>query len=103
MKVKKILAGLLSVAFLASLGAVIVQAQSVFIPMFTYRTGPFAVGGTPIANGYTDYLKLIQIRDGGIDGVKLEWEECEFGYNTGRGVECYERLKAKGGVISNPS
>ncbi|MGH9893906.1 MAG: ABC transporter substrate-binding protein, partial [bacterium] len=24
------------------------------------------------------------------------WEECEFGYATDRGVECYERLKNKG-------
>jgi len=103
MKVKKIFAGLLAVAFLASLGAVIVQAQSVFIPMFTYRTGPFAPNGSNFSNGFVDYLKLLQIRDGGIEGVKLIYEECEFGYNTGRGVECYERLKAKGSVISNPN
>ena len=32
---------------------------------------------------------------GGINGVKLAWEECETGYATDRGVECYERLKTK--------
>ncbi|MFQ5936703.1 MAG: ABC transporter substrate-binding protein, partial [Acidiferrobacterales bacterium] len=34
--------------------------------------------------------------DGGINGVKLIWEECETAYNSDRGVECYERLKNKG-------
>jgi branched-chain amino acid transport system substrate-binding protein len=35
-------------------------------------------------------------RDGGINGVKITFEECETGYATDRGVECYERLKGKG-------
>ena len=35
-------------------------------------------------------------RDGGINGVKITTEECETGYATDRGVECYERLKGKG-------
>ena len=40
-------------------------------------------------------------RDGGINGVKLTWEECETEYNASRGVECYERLKSKnGGAIA---
>jgi len=32
---------------------------------------------------------------GGINGVKLSFEECETGYDTARSVECYERLKGK--------
>src|SRR5262249_6035375 len=35
-------------------------------------------------------------RDGGINGVKIVFEECDTGYATDRGVECYERLKGKG-------
>ncbi len=58
---------------------------------------PTAPNGTPFANGYVDYLKLVNIRDKGINGVKVIWEECEFGYATDRGVECYERLKNKHG------
>jgi branched-chain amino acid transport system substrate-binding protein len=27
-------------------------------------------------------------RDGGIGGEKIALEECEFGYNTAKGVEC---------------
>ena len=36
---------------------------------------------------------MINARDGGINGVKITFEECETGYATDRGVECYERLK----------
>ena len=48
------------------------------------------------ADGYVDYLELVNARDGGINGVKITYEECETGYATDRGVECYERLKSKG-------
>jgi len=71
------------------------QAKQQFFPVLSYRTGPYAPNGTPFANGYVDYLKLINARDGGINGVKLTWEECEFGYATDKGVECYERLKGR--------
>ena len=67
-----------------------------FIPVLIYRTGPYAAGGTGIYGGFMDYMALINERDGGVNGVKLTWEECETAYNNDRGVECYERLKAKG-------
>jgi branched-chain amino acid transport system substrate-binding protein len=67
-----------------------------FFPALPYRTGAYAPNGVPWANGYADYLKLINARDGGIGGVKITYEECETGYATDRGVECYERLKSKG-------
>jgi branched-chain amino acid transport system substrate-binding protein len=67
-----------------------------FFPMLVYRTGAYAPNGVPFANGYGDYLRLVNARDGGIGGVKVTYEECETGYATDRGVECYERLKGKG-------
>ena len=67
-----------------------------FIPVLVYRTGPFAAGGTCMPGGLLDYYALLNQRDGGINGIKLVWEECDTGYKTDRGVECYERLKAKG-------
>ena len=76
-----------------------------FIPLLVYRTGPYAPNGIPVANGYIDYLKLINARDGGINGVKVAWEECETKYNTKLGVECYERLKNRGqngAAVINP-
>jgi branched-chain amino acid transport system substrate-binding protein len=72
------------------------QAKEQFFPVLVYRTGAYAPNGVPFANGYVDYLKLVNAR-GGINGVKLSWEECETGYATDRGVECYERLKGKNG------
>lgn len=74
------------------------QAKEQFFPLLSYRTGPYAPNGTPWANGKQDYLKMINARDGGINGVKLTFEECETGYATDRGVECYERLKSRPGV-----
>ena len=67
-----------------------------FIPILSYRTGAYAVNGVPFANGMADYYAMINERDGGINGVKLLVEECETGYATDKGVECYERLKGKG-------
>src|SRR5215207_5774547 len=67
-----------------------------FIPILSYRTGAYAVNGVPYANGVADYYNLVNERDGGINGVKLLVEECETGYATDKGVECYERLKGKG-------
>jgi len=70
-----------------------------FFPVLVYRTGAYAPNGTPWANGFVDYLKLVNAQ-GGINGVKVTWEECETGYATDRGVECYERLKTKQNVAS---
>jgi len=72
------------------------QAKEQFFPVLVYRTGAYAPNGVPWANGFVDYLKLTNAR-GGINGVKIVWEECETGYATDRGVECYERLKGKHG------
>ena len=82
----------------------VAQDKSVFIPLLVYRTGPYAPSGIPIANGFVDYFAMINERDGGLNGVKVAWEECETQYDTKQGVECYERLKGKGGgaVIVNP-
>lgn len=78
------------------------QAKEQFFPLLVYRTGPYAPNGTPWANGKQDYIKLINARDGGVNGVKLTFEECETGYATDKGVECYERLKSKGATIVDP-
>ncbi|MBX3621755.1 MAG: ABC transporter substrate-binding protein [Rhizobacter sp.] len=78
------------------------QAKEQFFPLLVYRTGPYAPNGTPWANGKQDYLKMINARDGGINGVKLTYEECETGYATDKGVECYERLKGKTNTLFDP-
>jgi len=90
-------AGLMAVAALGA-SAALAQAKEQFFPLLSYRTGAYAPNGTPWANGKQDYLKMTNARDGGINGVKLTFEECETGYATDRGVECYERLKSRPGV-----
>ncbi|MBA2673715.1 ABC transporter substrate-binding protein [Ramlibacter sp.] len=90
-------AAVAAAAALASPGA-FAQAKEQFFPLLAYRTGPYAPNGTPWANGKQDYIKMINARDGGINGVKITFEECETGYATDRGVECYERLKSRPGV-----
>ncbi len=78
--------------------AVPVEAQEQFIPLLTYRTGPYAPNGIPLANGQIDYFNMINERDGGINGVRITFEECDTAYNNDRGVECYERLKGRPGT-----
>ena len=87
-----------ALALAASLGVAadaFAQANEIFIPVLVYRTGAYAPNGVPWADGFVDYLKLVNERDGGVNGVKIAFEECETGYATDRGVECYERLKSK--------
>src|SRR6202044_1655377 len=48
------------------------------------------------------YLNMLNERDGGIGGAKLIVEECETGYDTKKGVECYESVKGKHPVVINP-
>ena len=94
MKLKLLaLAPALAAATLAS--AALAQDKEQFFPALVYRTGAYAPNGVPFANGYVDYLKLVNAQ-GGINGVKIVFEECETGYQTDKGVECYERLKGKG-------
>ncbi|MFQ3354896.1 MAG: branched-chain amino acid transport system substrate-binding protein [Paracoccaceae bacterium] len=72
------------------------------MPMLSYRTGAYAVNGIPFADGYNDYLTLMNERDGGVGGVKIDIQECETGYNTEKGVECYEALKGTGALVFAP-
>lgn len=76
--------------------------DSLYVPLFTYRTGPFSGSGIFIAEGMHDYLEMLNQRDGGIGGVKLVIEECETGYDTKKGLECYEQVKNKKPVVVNP-
>ena len=92
-----LLSALLSAVMLSSTAPVLAQSKEQFIPVLSYRTGPYAPNVTPWANGFVDYLKLVNSK-GGINNVKISYEECETGYDTARSVECYERLKSK-----NPS
>ncbi len=81
------------------------NAYELVIPSLDYRTGPYAPNGILVANGYTDYLNMLNERDGGINGVKIKNVTCETGYNTKKGVECYEKIKntpPSGALVVSP-
>jgi branched-chain amino acid transport system substrate-binding protein len=86
---------LLGLTMLGVASTAIAQNEQ-FIPILSYRVGPYAAGGSGYFGGTIDYFNLVNAQ-GGINGVKLSWEECETEYNASRGVECYERLKKKNG------
>ncbi len=85
----------LGASLLAIAGTAMAQAQQ-YMPLLSYRVGPYAAGGSGFFGGVIDYFNLVNA-NGGINGVKLSWEECETEYNASRGVECYERLKTRNG------
>jgi branched-chain amino acid transport system substrate-binding protein len=87
--VAAVLGGLVSVTAMAAGGAQ-------FLPVLSAREGAMRFFQIPLANGFIDYVTLLNERDGGINGVPVVWEECETVQDVTRGVECYERLKGKG-------
>jgi branched-chain amino acid transport system substrate-binding protein len=86
---------LLGVALFGAATAAMAQEEQ-FIPVLSYRVGPYAAGGSGYYGGAIDYWTLVNMT-GGVNGVKLKWEECETEYNPSKGIECYERLKKKFG------
>jgi branched-chain amino acid transport system substrate-binding protein len=79
------------------------RADEQFFPLQSYRVGPYAAGGAGFFGGFIDYLNLINLRDGGVNGFKLTWAEGETQYEVERGVEVYERLKNHPGIAAwNP-
>lgn len=88
-----------------AVGAVMAAAPAMadlVFPSLSYRTGAYAAGGIPFADGYADYFTLLNERDGGIGGVATKLLECETGYNTEKGVECYESTKGEGALVYQP-
>jgi len=96
MSFRKYLAGAVFAVSLGGLTAPAARAQlagTQYFPLQSYRVGPYAAGGTGFFGGFIDYMNLINLRDGGVNGVKLSWSECETQYIVEQGVECYERMK----------
>ena len=88
-------------AVVASVTAGAALAEGLYTPNLSYRTGPFAATGIPLMNGQSDYMNMLNARDGGIGGVMVDFDECETGYSTEKGVECYEKTKGKA-IVTQP-
>ena len=84
----KLLLTAVAVASALTTSSVMAQANEQFVGLPSYRVGPYAAGGSGIYGGWIDYMALVN-EQGGVNGVKLTWEECETEYNNARGVECY--------------
>lgn len=103
MTINKFITALGAAAIAVSAG--MASAYELVVPSFDYRTGPYAPSGIPYANGFADVLTLMNERDGGIDGVPIKLIPCETGYNTKKGVECYESVKGaepSGSLVVHP-
>ncbi len=92
-------AAALSLAVLSQ-GAVAAEEQ--FFPLISYRVGPYGSTGQPWFSGFIDYLNYVNLKEKGVNGVQMTYEECETEYNNAKGVECYERLKSKAVKSSGP-
>ena len=96
MKLRNVKASLVGAALAMALVGQSAAAYELTIPSLDYRTGPYAPNGIPFANGFADYLTLLNERDGGIEGATINIVACETAYNTKQGVECYEKTKDVG-------
>lgn len=104
MKKTSLMKGAALGALLAA-GAAIAPASaqdSIYVANNAYRTGPFSGSGIPIGDGMRDYFMMLNERDGGIGGVKINFEECETGYDTKKSIECYEQAKSKNTIVYSP-
>src|SRR5712691_3042040 len=82
--------GLVAAVLGGLVGVTGAAAGEQFLPILGVREGATRSVGIPLANGFIDYLTLLNVRDGGINGVPLVWEECETVGDVTRGIECYE-------------
>ncbi len=87
------LAAALAMATALTAPALAASPPEQYLPLLTYRVGPFAPSGLSIWAGFLDTIRYYNEVKGGIDGVKIVTEECETGWLAEKGVECYERLK----------
>ena len=76
------------------------QQPEQYFPVASMRVGPYNAMGTGIFGGVIDYLNYVNIKHGGVNGVKLVYEECETEYNAARSVECYQRLLNRGARLT---
>lgn len=84
--------------FLAAPQPAVSADNEIFNPMLVTRTGPFASAASGVSSGQQDYFALVNA-NGGINGIKIKWEECEFEYKAPRALECYERYRGQWKIV----
>ena len=68
----------------------------------SYRTGPYAVNGIPLADGYADYLTLLNERDGGIGGVPVNLLSVRLVTTLKKALNAMKQQKAKAFTVYEP-
>ncbi len=99
-KLRRAFLGMAAVSAIATIVAAptdaMAQGAEQYFGIPSSRVGPYAAMGTGYYGGIIDYLNYVNMKEGGVNGVKLTYEECETEYNAARTVECYQRLLQKG-------
>ena len=104
MRLKGLTLGLAAAVAATGIAAPAVQAADTqYFPLFTYRHRTVRAERYSVGQRH---CRLFQLRQPEARWRQrremLVWEECETGYNTKKGVECYERLKGKGTTVVFP-
>lgn len=99
--IRRVIPGIATGALVAAVAAttpVFAQEAEQYFAVPSTRVGPYNAQGTGIYGGMIDYFNYVNMKHGGVNGVKLVYDECETEYNAARNVECYQRLmtNAKG-------
>lgn len=90
------LAAVFATATTMTLPDIVVAEETQYFPIASSRVGPYSAMGTGYYGAQIDYLNYVNL-NGGVNGVKLTWQECETEYNAVKTVECYQRLLEKDG------
>lgn len=93
---------LLGIAIVSGMAAMPAAAEdAINVTNLAFRTGPYAATGVALANGQRDYFVMLNERDGGINGIRLNYDECETGFNTDKTVDCFDKTKATS-IVTQP-
>jgi len=95
-RISKKITALAALACAAGSLPALAQDNTQFRPHRRLPRRPVRLGGLGFLQRHGRLFNMINERDGGVNKVKITWEECETSTNNARGVECYERLKKKG-------
>jgi len=96
MKMRKILCGIIVLAFIGFIGAIqshAAEKQVTYLSLADY-TAAIAGLNVPADMGCEDYIKDLNSR-GGVDGVKIKFIGVDTRYDVARGVSAYKRYRTE--------
>lgn len=94
---------LFCVAFLVAYSTQLQAQTTLSLFSLTERTGPNAHNGSLFSDGFADYLYLLNQRDDGIGGARIELQECETAGKNSAIRRCYESARKHGALAINAS